>query len=124
MKTMRLLTAVVVLLFPAAASASGEFKPSHGGVMVEAKEIQYELVAKPDTIALYVEDHGKRLDTKGATARLTLLTGKEKTEVMLAPAGGNKLEAKGVFAVGPGTKAVAVVTLAGKPPVSVRFTVK
>jgi hypothetical protein len=39
----------------------------------------------------------------------------------LSPAGDNKLEAKGAFKVAPGTKAVAVVTLAGKPAQSVRF---
>ena len=55
-----------------------------------------------------------------ATAKVTLLTGAEKQEVELKPAGG-KLEATGSFKVGPGTKAVAVVTVAGKPSTA-RFT--
>ena len=73
----------------------------HGGVVAEAKDMDYELVAK-------------------ASAKLTLMTGTEKQEVELKPAG-DKFEAIGSFKVGPGTKAVAVVTIAGKPTGTVRF---
>ena len=38
-------------------------------------------------------------------------------------AAGDKLEATGSFKVGPGTKAVAIVTVAGKPSTA-RFTLK
>lgn len=114
------------LFFAGAALAAGDHdhKPKYGGVVVEVKEVQYELVAKADVIAIFVEDHGKKVDTKGATAKVTLLSGKDKNEVTLAPAGDNKLEAKGSYNVAKGTKVVAVVTLAGKPAVSVRFTLK
>jgi hypothetical protein len=99
-------------------------KPKYGGVVQEVKEVQYELVAKADSLAIYVEDHGKKIDTQGATAKVTLLNGAEKSEATLAPAGDNKLEAKGQFKVGKGAKVVAVVTLAGKPAQSVRFTLQ
>ena len=101
-----------------------EHKPQYGGVVTEVKGTQYELVAKPDSIVIYVDDHGKKVDTKGATAKVTLLNGNEKTEAALSPAGANKLEARGTFKAAPGTKAAAVVALAGKPAQSVRFTVK
>lgn len=101
-----------------------EHKPLHGGVVVEANDIDFELVAKSDSLTLFVRDHGKPASTQGATAKLTLLNGTEKTETALAPAGDNKLEAKGTFKVGSGTKAVATVTLAGKKPVNVRFAIK
>ena len=55
-------------------------------------------------------------------AKVTLLTGTEKQEVELKPAG-DKLEATGSFKVRAGTKAVAVVTVAGKPATA-RFTLK
>ncbi|HYD63339.1 MAG TPA: hypothetical protein VEC35_23485 [Noviherbaspirillum sp.] len=121
--------ALAALLISASAFAAGaqhhdEHKAQYGGVVTEVKETQYELVAKPDSIAIYVDDHGKKVDTKGATAKVTLLNGSEKTETPLSPAGENKLEAKGVFKVEKETKAVAVVTLAGKPAQSVRFTFK
>ena len=95
----------------------------HGGVFVEGKEADYELVAKPDVVQLYVNDHGKPMDVSKASAKLTLLSGADKQEVELKPAAG-KLEAKGTFKVGPGTKAVAVVTNAGKTLGTARFTLK
>ena len=97
-----------------------EHKPMHGGVVVEVKDMDYELVAKPATIQLHLRDHGKPADVTKASAKLTLLNGTEKQEVELKPAG-DKLEATGSFKVGPGTKAVAVVTIGGKPAGTVRF---
>lgn len=99
-----------------------EHKPVHGGVVVEVKDIDYELVAKPTVIQLHLRDHGKPADVSKASAKLTLLSGSEKQEVELKPAG-DKLEATGNFKVGPGTKAVVVVTVAGKPATA-RFTLK
>jgi len=101
-----------------------EHKPLHGGIVVEANDVDFELVAKADSIALFVRDHGKSANTQGASAKVTLLNGTEKSEATLAPAGDNKLEAKGAFKVGSGTKAVATVTLPGKKPVNVRFAIK
>lgn len=101
-----------------------DHQPQHGGVVTEAKGIHYELVASPDSLVIYVDDHGKQVDTKGASGKVTLLNGGEKTEAALTPAGGNKLEAKGSFKVDKGTKAVAVVTLPGKSAQSVRFSMK
>jgi hypothetical protein len=100
-----------------------EHKPMHGGVVVEVKDIDYELVAKPTVIQLHLRDHGKSADMSRATAKLTLLSGTEKQEVELRPAG-DKLEALGTFKVGPGTKAVALVTVAGKHAGTVRFALK
>lgn len=99
-------------------------KPLYGGVVTQVKDINYELVAKPENIALYVHDHGKPVDVKGATASVMLLSASDKLEVKLAPAGGNKLEAKGNFKVAAGTKAVASVTMPGKPVVNAKFTLK
>lgn len=101
-----------------------EHKPLHGGIVVEAGDIDFELVAKADSITLYVRDHGKPAATQGATGKLSLLNGSEKTEAVLVPAGDNKLEAKGSFKVGSGTKVVAAVTLAGRKPVNLRFALK
>ena len=65
-----------------------EHQSLHGGIVTEAKDMDFELVAKPDQIALHVRDHGKPASAKGATAKLTLLNGAEKTSVTLSPAGG------------------------------------
>lgn len=123
------LLASIALALAVPASAAGEkhdhaheHKPMHGGVVVEVKDMDYELVARPTTIQLFLRDHGKAADVSKASAKVTLLTGTEKQEVELKPAG-DRLEATGSFKIGPGTKAVAVVTIAGKPATA-RFTLK
>ncbi len=129
MKTQALLASITLALAGSAFAAGDkhdhahEHKPMHGGVVVEVKDIDYELVAKPTTIQLHLRDHGKPTDVSKASAKLTLLTGTEKQEVELKPAG-DKLEASGTFKVGPGTKVVALVTIAGKSAGTVRFALK
>jgi hypothetical protein len=114
------------LAMSGAAYAAGahDHSPKHGGIVVEANDMDFELVAKPDLITIHVRDHGKPASTKGATGKLTLLMGTEKTEVALAPAGEDRLEAKGSFKVGPGARMVATVNLQGKKPANVRFAIK
>jgi hypothetical protein len=127
MKTHALI-AFVALAMAGAAVASGDkhdhahaHKPLHGGVVVEVKDMDYELVAKATVVQLYLRAHGKPADVSRASAKLTLLTGAEKQEVDLKPVG-DRLEAMGSFRVGPGTKAVAVATVGGKPATA-RFVV-
>lgn len=99
-----------------------EHKALHGGVVVEVKDMDYELVAKPDSMQLHLRDHGKPVDVTKASAKLTLLSGTDKQEVELKPAG-DKLEAKGSFKVTTNTKVVTVVSLAGKSSTA-RFVLK
>ena len=98
--------------------------PKHGGLVTEGKEIQYELVAKPDSISVYVEDHGKKLSTAGMAGRVTLRKGAERAEAVLTPAGDNKLEAKGAFKVAPGTTAIVAVKRSGQAEETMRFSLK
>lgn len=119
------LVATLALVAAGAAFAGGnhdDHKPAHGGIVVDGKAMDYELVAKPDVLQLYLSDHGKAMDTSKATAKLTLLAGADKQEVELKPVG-DKLEAKGSFKVAAGTKVVAVVSLAGKSSTA-RFVLK
>jgi len=119
-----IMLAVVTLTASATVYTDGDYKPKYGGIVAVVKDVQYELVTKPDSVALFIEDHGRKVDTKGATAKLVLLTGGDKTEIALVPAGENGLEAKGVFKVTTGTKAVATITLVGKPAISARYEIK
>lgn len=124
MKKFAVITALLAAaIAPAVSHAADDHDAKHGGIMVPGKEADYELVAKPDTVQLYVYDHGKPMDVSKASAKLTLLSGSEKQDVNLAPAG-DKLEAKGSFKVGAGTKAVAVVSNGGKTLGTARFTIK
>ena len=122
--------AALLLAFSGIASAAGEHhkdgddhKPLHGGIVTATAALDYELVAKPASIQLYLRDHGKQIDVTKANAKLTLLAGAEKQEVELKPVG-DRLEAAGSFKVGPGTKAVVVLTRAGKPTATARFALK
>lgn len=126
----RLLTLAAVtsasLLAPTLpAHAHGEahsHAPQHGGVVVEVKDMDLELVAKPEVLQLYLRDHGKAANVGKASAKVTLLNGTEKQEATLSPAG-DKLEAKGSFRIAAGTKALAQVTVGGKV-LSARFEIK
>jgi hypothetical protein len=121
------LTILLATCVPLSATAhESHDKPSFGGIVTDAKELQLELVLKTNTVALHISDHGKPIDLKGATARITLLSGAEKTEINLLATVG-KFEGKatnGNLPTQKGVKAVAVVTLAGKAPLTARFEVK
>ena len=115
--------ALLMALATVPALAGGDHIPKHGGVMVETKAGDMEIVAKPDNLRIYFTDHGKPVKFDGAKAKVTLLNGSEKSQVELTPAG-DKMEAKGIFKVVKGTKGIAVMTLAGKAPVTARFAIK
>jgi hypothetical protein len=123
MRLKTLLIAAAVASCVASSWAKGDHAAKHGGIFVETKALDFEVVAKPDMIQVYVSDHGKAVKLDGAKAKLTLLNGSEKTEVDLTPAG-DKFEAKGSYKVAKGTKGVASVTLAGKSAAVARFEVK
>ena len=90
--------------------------------MTEVKDVDYELVAKPELIQLHLRDHGKPVDVSKVSAKLTLLSGTEKQEIELKPAGAF-LEAKGNFKV-VNAKVVALVSQPGKAALTVRFALK
>ena len=105
------------------AFAAEDHTPKHGGVVVETKAGDLELVAKPELIVIHVSDHGKPMKLTSATGKVTGFNGNDKTEAPLALVG-DKLEAKGSFKLGAGTKVLAEVSLNGKPAASARFTLK
>lgn len=128
--TLQTIAAIFALTFAGSTLAAGDHhhagddhKPKHGGIVAPTRLMDYELVAKPSVLHLYLSDHGKPADVSRASAKLTLLSGAEKQEVELKPAGA-RLEALGSFKVGNGTKVVAVVSIAGKPAGTVRFVLK
>jgi len=120
-------SALVKLLLACAvgvpAYAADDHKPQHGGIVVETKVADLELVAKADSIAIHPSDHGKPMKLTSGSGKVTVFNGSEKTEASLALAG-DKLEAKGTFKVAAGTRVLAEVSLNGKPTVAARFTLK
>jgi hypothetical protein len=115
---------LVVTLVASPALAGAGHGPQHGGVAREVKGVSYELVAKPDSLTLHVSDHGKPISTEGATAEAVIYAGNAKTAVTLAPAGGNRLVAKGSFRTGVGVRVAVTATLASKQAAKVTFNLK
>lgn len=111
------------LLAASAAFAHGDGKAQHGGIVRTAGDLIFELVTSADGATLYMQDHGKDYYTAGVSGKLMVLNGADKSEADLKPAGGNKLEAKGVK-LGTGAKVVAALQTADKKTVTVRFAVK
>jgi hypothetical protein len=120
MKTLLPIALAALVAATAALAHEDHGKPRFGGVVAEAGHYQAELVARSETLTIHVTEHGNPLPTAGGSARLTLLAGGKKTEVTLAPAGNNRFEAKGSFAI-KGAKAVAALNVPGNPPKTLRF---
>lgn len=105
-----------------AAVAHGDAKPTHGGIVQTANDLSFELVAQADGATIFIVDHEKPVAVAGATGKLTVLNGADKSEAELKPAG-DRLEAKGVK-LASGSKVVASVIMADKKTVSLRFAIK
>lgn len=97
-------------------------KPMHGGTVAHVNELDFELVAQPERLQLFVHDHGRVIDLSNASAKVSLLSGAQKQDAELKVVEG-RLEAAGSYNVAPGSKAVAVVSLNGKTHTA-RFTLK
>ncbi|PWF48885.1 hypothetical protein [Massilia glaciei] len=119
-----IVSAGAALAASCAALAHGVLTPQYGGQVAKVNDVSYELVATKGSIAVYVDDHGQKVDVAGGKGKLLLVGGGAKTSVALLPAGGNKLEAKGNFKLAAGTKVVSVVTLSGKASATARYELK
>lgn len=102
-----------VIMSPVYSSPGHDHKPLHGGKVFEAKEFDVELVAKSDSIELYVRDHGKPISLGGGVANLSILNGAEKKDFELKPEA-NKFKISGSFDMRKGTRVVAIIRLSGK----------
>ena len=102
--------------------AHGVAPARHGGVVQSANDMSFELASTTDGVVVYVVDHENDRDASKMSGKLTVLNGADKSEAELKPAGGNRLEAKGIK-LGKGSKAVATVT-EGRKTTTVRFTIK
>lgn len=102
----------------------------HGGQLRMAGVYHFELVVAKDSkepkdnpVTVYVTDHaGAKVPTAGASGTVTLLGGKTKATIKLAPDGDNRLKGTGSYASVPDLKAIVSVTMAGKPAEQARFT--
>ena len=94
------------------AGAGHDHGPKYGGMAREVGSVTYELVAKSDSLMLYVSDNGKPFTTQGAKAEATIYAGNDKTTVALDPDGDNRRSAKGDCKVGVGVRVGMLVAVA------------
>ena len=97
-----------------------KLEPKHGGVVVEANHIEYELVVRSENVQLHANDHGKVIDLSKAKAKVVFLVADQKMERTLAGQG-VLLSGEGVDLKGSGYTAVATVEFANKKKATVRF---
>jgi hypothetical protein len=122
---MKKLTGMLVLCAASLAfgTAHGHGNPvaNHGGVVQAVGETWLELVVKGDSVEMYLEDDGDPMESAGVSGKVTI-GGKE---VILAPAGGNKLQGKVAGKLPKASKAIAILLMADqKTKVGVTFTLK
>lgn len=122
---MKKLTGMLVFCASALAfgAAYGHGNPvaNHGGVVQAVGETWLELVVKGDTVEMYLEDDGDPMNSAGVSGKVTL-GGKE---LVLSPAGGNKLLAKIAGNASKSGKATVVLLMADqKTKVAATFTLK
>lgn len=103
--------------------AHGAAGPKHGGVVQVANDVSFELVGDADGATIYLVDHDAPMPSAGITGKLTVLTGSQKTEAEVKPAGDNKLKATGIK-LASGAKVVAVLSNVAGQTATVRFTAK
>jgi|APTNR8051073442_1049403.scaffolds.fasta_scaffold03198_3 hypothetical protein len=101
-----------------------DHKPIHGGVVVEAGHLDLELVARPESLTLYLADGDKAVSSAGARASATVYAGGDKTPVTFESAGDNRLVARGSFKTGVGVRVAVVVALPGQPEAKANFKLK
>ncbi|TMN92848.1 hypothetical protein CWB72_03720 [Pseudoalteromonas phenolica] len=112
--------ALGALFFAPNASAHGDTKPLHGGVVKVEHEMVFELVREESGASLYLRDHGKPYPTAKVKGDIIVLAKGKKSDAELTTAGGNKMSAN--IVIPEGAKVLVKVKEDGHHSVTVRFT--
>ena len=96
-------------------------KPQFGGVVAEAGMAQFEIVGAGNEIVVHVTQHGEPVNTTTATARLVVLDGANKSEILLKPAGSNLF--KGAGKLPSGAKLMLNASWPAQKPMQARAVV-
>ncbi|WP_321794726.1 hypothetical protein [Caballeronia sp. J97] len=120
----RILAISAVAFLSSQAWAHGVPMPQHGGLVDDAGLVAVEMVAKGNTVELYLTDDDAPVDAQNVKGTLTVTGPDAKQQSSIAPLSGNQLQSKGVT-VKPGSKVTALLTMAdGVTKVSARFVVR
>lgn len=111
-------------------SALDKMKAPNGGQLRMAGPYHFELLvkknnkeAKDSPVTVYLTDHGmQKIPAAGASGTATILAGKTKVTVPLAPAGDNKLSGLGKYVSDAQMKVVVAVVFPDKRTEQARFS--
>ena len=118
-----LLLAASVSIYGGSVLAHSEHgQAQHGGIVAEAGEAQFEIVAQNNRLTVFVTNHGVPVVTAGASGKLTILAGNSKRELELKPDGENRMTGSGSLQVSE--KLLVTIQLPGKKPLQARAVAK
>jgi len=132
LKISAVLSAALLAAHPAAAHDERTLdatKAPHGGQLRMAGPHHFELViddgatgSTESAVIVYLYNHADaKVPSAGATGSATILSGKGKRVVMLAPDGENRMKGVGRYASTPDMKVAVTITLPGQPAAQARF---
>ncbi|PKO86400.1 MAG: hypothetical protein CVU18_15175 [Betaproteobacteria bacterium HGW-Betaproteobacteria-12] len=107
-----------------------KIKAPNGGQLRMAGQYHFELLvdknnkeAKDSPVTVYLTDHGeKKIPAVGASGTATILAGKSKVTVPLAPAGDNKLTGFGKYVSDAHMKVIVSIVFPDKKTEQARFS--
>ncbi|WP_197722781.1 hypothetical protein [Sulfurivermis fontis] len=95
----------------------------HGGQMRMAGMHHFELVVEQGTLTVYLTDHADQpVASAGASGSATVLVGRNRSTIVLTPAGDNRLTGQGEFTLDAAMRVVLSISVAGQPAEQARFT--
>lgn len=119
------LSLVLTITSPVIASEGHKHDaPPHGGQYVEIGAVGLELVARSDSLTLYLSENDRPAPSAGAKASATITSGNNKTTVSFEPTGENRMLAKGDFKVGVGVRVAVTASLHGKSETKANFRLR
>ena len=98
-------------LLAATAAYAHETTGQHGGRVADAGKFHVELVAKGETVDVFLLDEGQKpVPTSGFKGTAILVVGGKPTRIPLEPADGNRLTGKAAAALGDSPKGAVQLT--------------
>ncbi|KZC01470.1 hypothetical protein ABID82_004307 [Methylobacterium sp. PvP062] len=103
--------ALIAVLLTASAVCAHEAAGQHGGRVADAGDFHVELVAKGESVDVYVSDaKQKPVAAAGFKGTAILVVGGKPARVALEPADGNRLTGKAAAALGDSPKGAVQLT--------------
>ena len=98
-------------LLAATAASAHETAGRHGGRVTDAGTFHVELVARGETVDVFLSDEGQRpIPAAGFKGTAILVVSGKPTRVPLEPADGNRLTGKAATALGAGPRGAVQLT--------------